>query len=45
MLAQQIVAETSAEEVDPATETDLFALARRAWPYRNLERPDFDAVV
>ena len=26
-------------------EDDLFARVRRAWPYRNLARSDFDAVV
>src|SRR5471030_2501219 len=26
-------------------EDDLFALMRRAWPYRTLGRPDFDAVL
>ena len=42
VLAQQIVAETSCEEY---SEDDLFALLRRAWPYRALERRAFDAVV
>ena len=42
VLAQQIVAEVSAREwaVD-----DLFAVCRRAWPYRALRREQFDAVV
>jgi ATP-dependent Lhr-like helicase len=42
VLAQQIVAEASCElyPVD-----DLFELAKRAWPYRNLTRSDFDAVL
>jgi ATP-dependent helicase Lhr and Lhr-like helicase len=42
VLSQQIVAETAAEDwpVD-----DLFALARRAYPYRRLERAAFDDVV
>ena len=26
-------------------EAELFAMARLAWPYRDLARPDFDAVV
>ena len=42
VLAQQIVAEVACQEY---TEDDLFALARRAWVYRDLSRPDFDAVV
>jgi ATP-dependent helicase Lhr and Lhr-like helicase len=43
VLAQQIVAETSAREM--ADEDELFALVRRAWPYRALDRSAFDAVV
>ena len=42
VLAQQIVAETAAREW---SEDGLYALFRRAWPYRDLERADFDAVV
>jgi len=42
VLAQQIVAWAACEEI---SEDDLFARVRRAWPYRNLERSDFDAVV
>ncbi len=42
ILAQQIVAAVSAEEQD---EDALFALCRRAWPYRALCRDDFDHVV
>jgi ATP-dependent helicase Lhr and Lhr-like helicase len=42
VLAQQIVAESACREY---TEDDLFALVRRAWPYRALRRRDFDAVV
>ena len=45
VLAQQIVAESAASDAGGNAETDLFALARRAWPYRSLERADFDAVV
>ncbi len=42
VLAQQIVAEIAASE----WETDkLFDLIRRAYPYRNLERKDFDDVI
>ena len=42
VLAQQIVAEVAAQEWD---EDELFALMRRAWPYRDLARADFDEVV
>ena len=42
VLAQQIVAEVARREWD---EDALFALVRRAWPYRELTREDFDAVV
>jgi ATP-dependent helicase Lhr and Lhr-like helicase len=42
VLAQQVVAETASEEYG---EDELFHLVRRAWPYRALERTDFDAVV
>jgi ATP-dependent helicase Lhr and Lhr-like helicase len=42
ILAQQIVAAVGAEEW---TEDDLFETIRRSYPYRNLERERFDAVV
>ncbi len=42
ILAQQIVAAVAAEEW---TEDDLFAMVRRAYPYRNLEREQFDSIV
>jgi len=42
VLAQQIVAESSCAEYG---EEEMFELVRRAWPYRALERKDFDAVV
>ena len=42
VLAQQIVAEASCAD---HTEDDLFALVRRAWPYRDVSRKDFDSVV
>jgi ATP-dependent Lhr-like helicase len=42
VLAQQIVAEVAARE---CSEDDLYALVRRAWPYRALPREDFSAVV
>ena len=42
VLAQQIVAACSAEEWG---EDEMFALVRRAYPYRNLTRPAFDAIL
>ena len=42
VLAQQIVAEVASREY---SEDELFALVRRAWPYRALARSEFDAVV
>jgi ATP-dependent Lhr-like helicase len=42
VLAQQIVAACSAEEWD---EEEMFALVRRAYPYRNLTRPVFDSIL
>jgi ATP-dependent Lhr-like helicase len=42
ILAQQIVAEVASGEWGT---DELFALFRRAWPYRNLSRRDFDRVV
>src|SRR5580692_9948364 len=42
ILAQQIVALCSVQDWQ---EDDLFALVRRAYPYRNLPRADFDAIV
>jgi ATP-dependent Lhr-like helicase len=42
VLAQQVVAESSSREY---SEDELFALVRRAWPYRSLTRADFEAVV
>jgi ATP-dependent Lhr-like helicase len=42
ILAQQIVAAVAAEEW---TEDDLFQMIRRAYPYRNLEREQFDSIV
>jgi len=42
ILAQQLVAEVSAEDWG---EGGLFDLFRRAWPYRDLRHEDFDAVV
>jgi ATP-dependent Lhr-like helicase len=42
ILAQQIVAAVACAEW---REDDLYALVRQAYPYRDLERGDFDAVV
>src|SRR5580693_2476749 len=42
ILAQQIVAETAAREWQ---EDDLYALVRGTYPYRNLERSQFDAIM
>ena len=42
MLAQQIVAEVAAQDWP---EDELFDRLRRAWPFRELTREDFDAVV
>lgn len=42
ILAQQIVAMTAVEEWD---ENELFETVKRAYPYRNLSRRDFDAVI
>jgi ATP-dependent Lhr-like helicase len=42
VLAQQIVAATASEDWD---EANLFELFRSAWPYRNLNRDEFDSVI
>jgi ATP-dependent Lhr-like helicase len=42
VLAQQIVAACAAEEW---SEDEMFALVRRAYPYRNLKRETFDAIL
>jgi ATP-dependent helicase Lhr and Lhr-like helicase len=42
ILAQQIVASCAAEDWQ---EDDLFALVRRAYPYRNLARGDFEEII
>src|SRR5436189_993544 len=42
VLAQQIVAESACADY---TEDEMFALMRRAWPYRDLARKDFDDVL
>jgi len=42
ILAQQMVATVATSEM---TEEELFALVRRAYPYRDLSRPTFDQVL
>ena len=42
VLAQQIVAEASCQEWDV---DELFALCRRAWPFRNLPRDEFEEAL
>src|SRR5688572_13988171 len=42
VLAQQLVAEAAC---DGYSEEALYEMARRAWPYRDLKREDFDAVL
>src|SRR5215207_8815013 len=42
ILAQQIVAAVAAEEWG---EDELFGMVRRAYPYRNLKREQFDSIV
>jgi ATP-dependent helicase Lhr and Lhr-like helicase len=42
VLTQQVVAEAACRDY---SEDELFALVRRAWPYRDLARSDFDAVI
>jgi ATP-dependent Lhr-like helicase len=42
VLSQQIAAEVNAESWN---EAELFALVRRAWPYRNLDRETYASVL
>ena len=42
ILAQQVVAACAAQEWQ---EDDLFALVRRAYPYRNLSRSEFNEII
>src|SRR5437016_3720878 len=42
MLEQQVVAATSSEDWE---ESRIFELVRRAWPYRNLSREEFESVI
>jgi len=45
VLAQQIVAETAGRGDAGVPPGELYAMVRRAWPYRTLARKAFDAVV
>ena len=45
ILAQQIVAACVAAGEEGWPEDALFEAFRRAWPYRDLKREDFDAVI
>jgi ATP-dependent Lhr-like helicase len=45
ILAQQIIAECVAAGEQGWPEDELFDAFRRAWPYRDLNRDDFDAVI
>jgi ATP-dependent helicase Lhr and Lhr-like helicase len=45
VLAQQIIAETAARGEDGAEEADLFALMKRAWPYRDLTTDQFEEII
>ncbi len=45
ILAQQIVAACVSAGAEGLYENELFESMRRAWPYRDLKRKDFDAVI
>ncbi|HZO77018.1 MAG TPA: DEAD/DEAH box helicase [Solirubrobacteraceae bacterium] len=45
ILAQQIVAEVAGRGEDGMGEEELFALTRRAWPYRNLTSAQFEEIL
>ena len=45
ILAQQVVAETAARGDDGLAEDELFEIVKRAWPYRELTREQFDEIV
>ena len=51
ILAQQIIAEVSSSQVAPQSDNDtwdldtLFKLVTKAYPYRELSRAEFDAVI
>ncbi|MFO0790068.1 MAG: DEAD/DEAH box helicase [Pirellulales bacterium] len=42
ILAQQVVAAVAGDEWQ---EDELYAMCRKAWPYRGLARADFDAII
>ena len=45
ILAQQIVAETACRGEVETKEQDLFEMAKKSWPFRDLVRSKFDATV
>jgi ATP-dependent Lhr-like helicase len=45
ILAQQIVAEVACRSEEEVKEQTLFDLAKKAWPFKDLERAHFDATV
>jgi ATP-dependent Lhr-like helicase len=45
ILAQQIVAECAVAGIEGWSEDALFDLMRRAWPYRDLKREEFEQAV
>jgi ATP-dependent Lhr-like helicase len=45
ILAQQIVAEVAARGESGIAEEELFALMRRAWPYRDLTSKQFEEIL
>jgi ATP-dependent Lhr-like helicase len=45
ILAQQVVAEAAARGDDGVEEDELFALMRRAWPYRGLAQEQFEEIL
>jgi ATP-dependent helicase Lhr and Lhr-like helicase len=45
ILAQQVVAEASARGDAGVAEDELFDLVTRAWPYRRLNRQEFEEIV
>ncbi|MBV8943084.1 MAG: DEAD/DEAH box helicase, partial [Solirubrobacterales bacterium] len=45
ILAQQIVAEVAARGEQGVAEEELFALMKRAWPYRNLTPEQFEEIL
>lgn len=45
ILAQQVVATVAAAGAEGIGVEELWAMARRAWPWRGLDRAEFDAVL